>query len=37
MAAHYWEEITREKPMRRIDYAKAEYDGPEPRSLGENQ
>lgn len=37
MAAHYWEETSREKPMRRIDFARAEYDGPESRSLGENK
>jgi len=37
MAAHYWEETTRERPMRRVDYARAEYDGPEPRSLGDDR
>jgi len=37
MAAHYYEEVTREKPMRHIDYSKAEYDGPPPRGLKEGQ
>jgi len=31
--AHVAEEVAREKPMRRIDQAAAEYDGPAPRSL----
>jgi citrate synthase len=34
MTAHFLEEITREKPMRRIDPGKALYDGPPARSLG---
>jgi citrate synthase len=33
MAAHYHEEITREKPMRNIISAEAEYDGPAPREM----
>lgn len=33
MAAHYHEEVTREKPMRNIVSAEAEYDGPAPREL----
>lgn len=33
MAAHYHEEITREKPMRNIVSAEAEYDGPAPREM----
>ncbi len=37
MTAHYLEEKTREKPMRNIDPTKAEYDGPGPRELEENQ
>jgi len=34
MTAHFLEEITREKPMRRIDPGKALYDGPPARPLG---
>jgi len=34
MTAHFLEEVTREKPMRRIDSGKAEYDGPTARPLG---
>ena len=33
MTAHFFEEIAQEKPMRRLDPAKAEYDGPPPREL----
>ncbi len=32
--AHVAEEVAREKPMRRIDQAAAEYDGPAPRATG---
>ena len=35
MTAHYLEETTRERPMRRIDPNEAEYDGPEDRELPE--
>jgi len=35
MTAHYYEEATRERPMRRIDPNEAEYDGPEDRELSE--
>jgi len=35
MTAHFLEEITREKPMRRIDPGKAVYDGPPARQLGD--
>jgi hypothetical protein len=31
--AHVAEELSREKPMRRIDQGAAEYDGPPPRRL----
>jgi len=33
MTAHFLEEVKREKPMRRLDPSKAEYDGPPPREL----
>ncbi len=33
LIAHAREEMTREKVMRRIDFAAAEYDGPPPRDL----
>jgi citrate synthase len=36
MVAHFAEERTREKVMRRIDQAAAEYDGPAPRDLPED-
>jgi len=35
LVAHFAEERQREKVMRRIDQAAAEYDGPEPRDIGE--
>jgi hypothetical protein len=33
MLAHIYEEKTRYKPMRRIDFSQAEYDGPEERNI----
>ena len=33
--AHFAEELARERPMRRIDQAAAEYDGPQPRILND--
>ena len=33
MTAHYLEEVKREKPMRRLDPTKVEYDGPPPSKL----
>ena len=35
LVAHLIEEQTREKPMRRIDPVKHVYDGPAPRSVGQ--
>ena len=33
LVAHIYEEKTRFKPMRKIDFSKAEYDGPEERDI----
>lgn len=37
MTAHYYEEITREKPMRSIIPAEADYDGPEDREFPQEE
>jgi citrate synthase len=34
LVAHIYEEKTQFKPMRRIDFSRAEYDGPAERDLG---